>query len=103
MTEINDWNGAFIPDDEADCCQTCNGRGGNTSTQDPVGDGVGFETLFDACPDCIGQDKCPGCMSAFDSAKWECLAGCGWEYESDNYSDYEPSMSDYRGEDDFPF
>lgn len=90
MTEINDYNGAFLPDDED--CQECNGRGGNTTTQDPVGDGVGFETLFDACPNCIGQNKCPGCMGTFDSDKYECLAGCGWAFEDVDH--WEPSMDD---------
>ncbi len=102
MAEINEYNGAFLPDDEdSDCCQTCNGRGGNTSTQDPVGDGGGFETLFDACPDCIGAGKCPGCLGTI--VGWDCQSGCGWDAaETDNY-DHEPSWGDYPDDDDLPY
>ena len=81
-------NRRYIPaveDEAGDHCYACDGRGGDTSTQDPVGDGGGSETLFDACSNCIGANKCPGCMGAFDSAKYECLGGCGWD-AADVYS-----------------
>lgn len=104
MTEINDWNGAFLPDGETDCCQACSGRGGNTTTQDPVGDGGGTETLFDACPECIGQGLCPGCMGALGTPEpnnpYVCASGCGWDASEIDNEDYEPSWGDY-GDDGF--
>ncbi len=94
------WNDSQ-DDDGGDCCQACGGRGGNTSRQDPVGDGVGFETLFDPCPDCIGRGKCPGCMGPI--VEWDCQNGCGWTSDDiDSYGN-EPSWGDYPDDDDLPY
>lgn len=88
-----------MSDEEGDCCQVCNGRGGNVESQDPVGDGGGLEYYLDACPNCIGADKCPGCMGPLvsePSDPYVCQDGCGWLSES-MYApyDHEPSWGDY--------
>ena len=86
--------GQDIPDDGPDgYCMTCHGRGGKVSTQDPVGDGVGSETLFDPCPACLGDGKCPLCAGPVDGMYACGNEGCVWEpelvYEEDYPDDYD--------------
>jgi hypothetical protein len=74
-------------------CMECRGRGGVVSSQDPVGDGVGFETLFDPCPACLGAGLCPLCGGPVD-AEYNCGAeDCAWVpelvYEYDEPDDWE--------------
>lgn len=71
-----------------DACLTCNGRGGTPYRHDPIGDGVGFEYLFEICPDCYGVDICPGCGALYMGLRslpigdFECSV-CGWMYDPD--------------------
>src|SRR6266540_5489531 len=65
--------GADIPDDGPEWCRSCRGKGGSIERQDPVGDGVGFETFLNLCPDCLGAGKCPWCGGAVD-AEYYCLS-----------------------------
>jgi hypothetical protein len=66
-------------------CPACEGRGG-TLEYDSDGDGVWATavTNFLECPDCLGDDKCPGCGGAAralaDIDKWTC-ATCGWHVD----------------------
>lgn len=43
-------------------CATCSGTGGFITTE-LVGDPpmIGYQDTFEACNDCIGNEKCPGC------------------------------------------
>ena len=50
-----------------DCeCLTCDGRGGKLE-YDSDGDGAWAQTTtnLDLCPDCLGQNKCPGCGAQY--------------------------------------
>ena len=84
-----------IPDDGPDgYCFACHGRGGVVSSQDPVGDGVGYEVLFNPCPSCLGSGVCPLCGGPVD-AEYCCGAeGCCWtpemvyELPDDPYDDW---------------
>ena len=77
-------------------CPTCEGRGGTTEN-DSDGDGVWATpvTNFFECPDCLGEEKCPGCGGVATDAmrdidKWTCPA-CGWHIE---WERFEPDYSD---------
>jgi hypothetical protein len=79
--DIYDMHGRPIePDDAPDqWCMTCRGKGGSIERQDPVGDGVGFETFFNPCPDCLGAGRCPWCGGAVDE-EYYCLSEhCSFE------------------------
>ena len=87
------WNDSQDDDGPDGYCMACHGRGGKISTQDPVGDGVGSETLFDPCPSCLGDGKCPLCGGPVD-AEYSCSTeGCAWVpdmvYEPDEPDDYD--------------
>ena len=70
-------------------CKTCDGTGNILYDDDPSGGlrcglSAGTMQFGEACPDCLGQDKCPHCGEA------ECLVGtddafecsvCGWVYD----------------------
>ncbi len=75
-------------------CFTCHGRGGSLERQDPVGDGVGFETLFSPCPDCLGIFKCPLCGGAVNE-NYQCANDdCSWYPEKVYEPDDEPYYLD---------
>jgi len=84
-----------------DCeCLTCDGRGGKLE-YDSDGDGAWAQTTtnLDLCPDCLGDNKCPGCgmkHSVIDLNTFVCDA-CGWIYDESRF-DYDPS-DDYDWED----
>ena len=96
------WNDSQDDDGPDGYCMACHGRGGKVSTQDPVGDGVGSETLFDPCPSCLGDGKCPLCGGAVD-AEYNCAAeGCAWVPEMvyelpDGADDYDDRYFDDEG------
>lgn len=75
--------------DPDDTCIACNGVGGHSS-QELQGDGAwtGWINTFEACPDCICAEKCPGCMQplslSFDQSAFSTetrLAPAGFTYE----------------------
>lgn len=80
---------------EPSACPTCAGRGGELE-QDTEGDGVWAMqvTHFVDCPDCLGDDKCPGCMQAIEATaimhadleEWTCPL-CGWHVDWDRLHD----------------
>lgn len=76
-------------------CLTCRGRGGSIERQDPVGDGVGFETFAKLCPDCLGAGRCPWCAGEVDDA-YRCMADdCGWYPEKMDDPDDPIDYSDW--------
>jgi len=91
--------GADIPDDSPDWCHSCDGKGGSIERQDPVGDGVGFETFLNACPDCLGAGKCPWCGSAVDAEYYCQSKHCSFGPEN---IDEPGSFEDYDYPDDDP-
>lgn len=45
-------------------CPACNGSGTWAHYErHPYGDTTGFEIIYDECPACIGEGKCPGCLA----------------------------------------
>jgi len=65
-------------------CPKCFGRGGTIERQDPVGDGVGFETFLNACPGCLGQGRCPRCGMPVDALYYCDAEDCDWNPETVN-------------------
>lgn len=66
------------PDDGDNYCLTCMGKGGSIERQDPVGDGIGYETFLNPCPDCLGAGRCPWCGQPIDK-EYNCAnEACLW-------------------------
>ena len=85
------WNDSQDDDGPDGYCMACHGRGGRISTQDPVGDGVGSETLFDPCPACLGDGKCPWCAWEVDQEGCCPNEACEWAPDliAEPYDDYD--------------
>ena len=69
-------------------CLTCDGRGG-TLSYDSDGDGAWAMTTtnLDICPDCLGQNKCPGCGKQYDGIDLNTFnCACGWAYDEDRFN-----------------
>lgn len=90
-------------------CLTCDGRGGELS-YDSDGDGAWAMTFttFNACPDCIGAGKCPGCGADMTSSQhtaaerdiesFTCsIDACSWHYDADRFSHYDEDAWGYDG------
>lgn len=85
---------------EPDYCHTCNGKGGAIERQDPVGDGIGFETFLNACPDCLGQGRCPWCGGPIDAEYYCQSESCSFGPENiDEPGSFDDDYYDYPDDD----
>ena len=68
-------------------CETCEGTGfiSDFENQAPLGSGMTWlEEIWNDCPDCLGENKCPKCNQE-NTIDWDadiltCLV-CKWEDE----------------------
>ena len=68
-------------------CKTCGGTSYITSTINgaPFGGGYWPMDIFEPCPDCVENGKCPRCDKEMtfieDTSSYRCL-NCGWDEAS---------------------
>ena len=95
---LDTWNDSQA-DDGDQWCLTCRGKGGSIERQDPVGDGHGYETFLNPCPDCLGAGKCPWCGQPVDK-EYNCAnEDCCW---TSDQIDAPGSCDDWDYEDYYP-